>query len=136
MLCMQKNMCFEQNGLFMHAEGYMLQEKRAIGLGYMSKLQNNYIFIYTVKKTLSDVCKATFPKTWSLLTSRLSASSSLLNPVGRGEAVVISITYKSVLRLLHSLPILSQREPSTSKLKRSVSSPRLIFKKNKPNFIV
>ena len=69
-----------------------------------------------------------FPKTWALLTSRLSASSSLLNPVGRGEAVVISMTYKSVLRLLQSLPILSQREPRTIKLKRRVSNPRLIFK--------
>ena len=39
--------------------------------------------------------------------------------------------YKSELRLLHNLPNLSHREPSTSKLKRRVSKPRLTLMKTK-----
>lgn len=38
------------------------------------------------------------------------------------------MTYKSVLRLLHTRPILSQRQPRTSKLNRRLSNPRLIWK--------
>lgn len=39
--------------------------------------------------------------------------------------------YKSELRLLHNLPIVSHRDPSTSKLKRRVSNPRLTLMKTK-----
>ena len=56
-----------------------------------------------------------------------------MNPVGSGEAVVISMTYKSVIRLLQTLPILSQRKPRTSKLNSSVSNPRLILGKVEKN---
>ena len=39
--------------------------------------------------------------------------------------------YISELRLLHNLPIVSHRDPSTSKLKRRVSNPRLTLRKTK-----
>ena len=72
------------------------------------------------------------PPSRNWLTSSFRASSSsLLKPVGKGAFVVISMMYRSELRLLHNLPILSHREPSTSKLKRRVSSPRLTLKKAK-----
>ena len=52
-------------------------------------------------------------------------------PVGRGAAVVISMMYKSVLLLLHTLPSWSRRQPRTRRLKRRVSRPCRIWKKKK-----
>ena len=80
---------------------------------------------------MTDKLNQMIPPIRNWLTSWFCASSSLLKPVGRGAFVVISMMYKSELRLLHNLPILSHREPSTSKLKRRVSSPRLTLKKTK-----
>ena len=78
-----------------------------------------------------DICKWNSHSLAFLLTSWIWASSSLVKPMGRGAVVVISMMYKSVLRLLHTLPILSQRQPRTRRLKRRVSRPRLIWKKKK-----